>query len=142
VIERSEASIGSTEIDDLLAKSELADSLQVQINELHSALLLMRMNHDAEQQDQAMKDLIARDYALGILAELGESRARLTYFEAALKDAIEDLAAEKTRAYNAEKLVRDLSPARDHLRAIQNSRTWKIGRFFMLPARLIRRISR
>lgn len=106
------------------------------------------------------EDLALRDYALGMLAELGEARARLLHSEsevvglrAEIDAATERLRLEMTRAYEAEsrlgqlndRLAKEMSrayEAESNLTAVHASFTWKLGRFFMLPIRVIRRILR
>lgn len=57
-----------------------------------------------------------RDYAIGITAELGVMRARYAKAQVEVESLIEQL---------------DM---------IHSSRTWRIGRFMILPLRLVRRI--
>lgn len=108
----------------------------------------------------ASEDLALRDYALGMLAELGEARARLLASEsevANLQSQVESLTdklrLEMTRAYEAElqlgkvtgQLAHEMTrayEAESGLRAIHASFTWKLGRFFMIPIRVLRRIVR
>lgn len=93
--------------------------------------------------------LALRDYSLGLLAELGEARAQLLAKEndlhkvrEELAETIDRLAAEMTRAHEAEKQLVRLQLVAPELAAIKASFTWKIGRFFMLPARIVRRLFR
>ena len=62
--------------------------------------------------------LSARDNAIGITAELGEARHR------------------------AERAQKESADLRLHIKKIQQSRTWKIGRLVLLPLRVIRRLLR
>lgn len=98
-------------------------------------------------------DLALRDYALGMLAELGEARARLQRAEFENESLTERLRLEMTRAYEAEsnlglatdRLAREMTRAHEAESRIDlmiNSFTWKLGRFFMLPIRALRRITR
>ena len=106
------------------------------------------------------EDLELRDYALGMLAELGEARARLLHSDAEILQlrsevgsTTEKLRLEMTRAYEAElevvqltgRLAREMTrayEAESNLNAVHASFTWKLGRFFMLPIRAIRRLIR
>jgi hypothetical protein len=99
------------------------------------------------------EDLELRDYALGMLAELGEARARLLHSETTAESLTEKLRLEMTRAYEAELevvrltnlLAREMTRAAEaesNLNAVRASFTWKLGRFFMLPIRAIRRLVR
>jgi hypothetical protein len=67
-----------------------------------------------------MRVLQARDYARGCAAELGEAQANFAIHQ--------QLADRQVR--QARKKVRDL----------ESTRTWKMGRLIMLPARILRRI--
>jgi hypothetical protein len=73
-----------------------------------------------ELADAEMRLLQARDYARGCAAELGEAQANFAIHQ--------QLADRQVR--QARKKVRDL----------QATRTWKMGRLMMLPARILRRI--
>ena len=73
-----------------------------------------------ELADSEMRLLQARDYARGCAAELGEAQANF-----ALHQQL------------ADKQVRQ---ARKKLRDVYATRTWKIGRLIMLPARIARRV--
>jgi hypothetical protein len=67
-----------------------------------------------------MRVLQARDYAQGCAAELGEAQANF-----ALHQQLAD---------------RQVIQARKKNQAIYATRTWKLGRLIMLPARIARRI--
>jgi 2-polyprenyl-3-methyl-5-hydroxy-6-metoxy-1,4-benzoquinol methylase len=90
-----------------------------------------------------------RDHYLGILAELGEARARLLLVAEQSSESNQKLANEMTRAYEAEKKVLVLERERAALLILRNelnlvykSTTWKIGRFVMLPVRAVKRLFR
>ena len=73
-----------------------------------------------ELADSEMRVLQARDYARGCAAELGEAQANFA-----------------THQQLADRQVRQ---ARKKNQAIYATRTWKMGRLMMLPARIARRI--
>jgi hypothetical protein len=73
-----------------------------------------------ELADSEMRVLQARDYARGCAAELGEAQANFVLHQQL-----------------ADRLVRQ---ARKKNQAIYATRTWKLGRLIMLPARIARRI--
>ena len=73
-----------------------------------------------ELADSEMRVLQARDYARGCAAELGEAQANFV-----LHQQLAD---------------RQVRQARKKARDIYATRTWKIGRLVMLPARIARRI--
>ena len=67
-----------------------------------------------------MENLQSRDYARGCAAELGEAKANF-----AIHQQLAD---------------RQVRQARKKLQELQSTRTWKMGRLMMLPARILRRI--
>ena len=73
-----------------------------------------------ELADSEMRVLQARDYARGCAAELGEAQANF-----AIHQQLAD---------------RQVIQARKKNQAIYATRTWKMGRMMMLPARMLRRI--
>lgn len=73
-----------------------------------------------ELADSEMRLLQARDYARGCAAELGEAQANFALHQ--------KLADQQVRQ------------ARKKLRDVYATRTWKIGRLIMLPARIARRV--
>ena len=73
-----------------------------------------------ELADSEMRVLQARDYARGCAAELGEAQANFV-----LHQQLAD---------------RQVRQARRKNQAIYATRTWKLGRLIMLPARIARRI--
>ena len=73
-----------------------------------------------ELADSEMRVLQARDYARGCAAELGEAQANF-----AIHQQLAD---------------RQIIQARKKNQAIYATRTWKLGRLIMLPARIARRI--
>ena len=70
--------------------------------------------------DSEMRLLQARDYARGCAAELGEAQANFALHQ--------QLADQQVRQ------------ARKKLRDVYATRTWKMGRLIMLPARIARRV--
>ena len=73
-----------------------------------------------ELADSEMRLLQARDYARGCAAELGEAKANF-----AIHQQLAD---------------RRVIQARKKLQATYATRTWKMGRLVMLPARILHRI--
>jgi hypothetical protein len=70
--------------------------------------------------DSEMRVLQARDFARGCAAELGEAQANF-----AIHQQLAD---------------RQVRQARKKVHELQSTRTWKMGRLMMLPARILRRI--
>ena len=73
-----------------------------------------------ELADSEMRLLQARDYAKGCAAELGEAQANF--------------------AINQQLADRQVLQARKKNQAIYATRTWKMGRLVMLPARILHRL--
>ncbi len=117
------------EIGTLHHQHSLTDAgrLQTQIVQLETEIDLLKTEinqriakEKGELADAEMKLLHARDYARGCAAELGEAR---TFFEIHIADA-----------------DRKVRQARKKNQDIYATRTWKMGRLIMLPARILRRI--
>jgi 2-polyprenyl-3-methyl-5-hydroxy-6-metoxy-1,4-benzoquinol methylase len=88
--------------------------LQVELKSIHHELETVR----AENRSLQIKILESRDYAIGASAELGVMKFR--YLE-------------------SQKLVDELA---HQLNLLHNSRTWRIGRFVLLPLRTVRKLVR
>ena len=73
-----------------------------------------------ELANSEMRLLQARDYAKGCAAELGEAQANF-----AIHQQLAD---------------RQVRQARKKIRDLYATRTWKMGRLVMLPARILRRL--
>lgn len=72
--------------------------------------------HIAELRESQLSYLNSRDHAIGAAAELGEVR------------------------YLYEKSLREIDSLSRQLTILHGSRTWKIGRFMLLPLRAVRRL--
>ena len=98
-----------------------------------------------------------RDQAFASAAEEAERKIRyslikerLLKLEAELLEQTDLLRENMTRAYNAETRIVDLESKiskliHDHqidLQILRSSRTWKLGRFFLTPIRLLRVLKR
>ena len=91
--------------------------------QLESQIVQLKNSIDSTKRalvDAEMRLLQARDYAKGCAAELGEARANFALHIA-----------------DADRKVRQ---ARKKVQSIYATRTWKMGRLIMLPARILRRI--
>jgi len=93
-----------------------AAQLESQIVQLKSQIVQLKR----ELADSEMRLLQARDYAKGCAAELGEAQANF-----AIHQQLAD---------------RQVLQARKKNQAIYATRTWKMGRLVMLPARILRRL--
>jgi hypothetical protein len=79
---------------------------------------IIRLNRELAESE--MRLLQARDFARGCAAELGEAKANF-----AIHQQLAD---------------RQVRQARKKAQGIYATRTWKMGRLMMLPARILRRI--
>ena len=79
---------------------------------------IIRLNRELAESE--MRLLQARDFARGCAAELGEAKANF-----AIHQQLAD---------------RQVRQARKKAQGIYATRTWKMGRLIMLPARILRRI--
>jgi len=125
------------------------ERVEQQTEEIMVAVTNLSQHVEGLAIKSASEDLAMRDYALGLLAELGETRALLLHKDAALDAANKEvskttelLAKEMTRAYEAEKHLIHSRAAEHQLNAVYASFTWRVGRFFMLPVRIVRRLFR
>ena len=82
------------------------------IPHLESQIVQLR----GELADLEMRILQMRDYNFGCAAELGEAKALFSQSQS------------------------DLTRERKQLKAVYASSTWKIGRFILLPIRILRRL--
>ena len=99
------------------------------------------------QPGQRNAALIFKDYHLGLLAQIAELEHRIRVTTQDLNNETRRLQEEMTRAYLAETRVAELEREmgetrrlRLQLKELHESRTWRLGRFFMLPVRLVRRV--
>jgi hypothetical protein len=99
------------EIGVLQHRFSLTDSAQLQAQ-------LVQLKSELAAAE--MRLLQARDYAQGCAAELGEAQANFV-----LHRQLAD---------------RQVRQARKKVHELQSTRTWKMGRLVMLPARILRRI--
>ena len=88
-------------------------------NQAEVVVLQKSMNDESAQfKEMALAILDARDYAIGASAELGELRFR------------------------HDEAVREIDSLVHQLNLLHGSRTWKIGRFVLLPLRVVRKALR
>ena len=94
-----------------------------------------------------------RDIVEGLTAELFEMRRRCNSAEAErdlagitnsrlnaeLADALARLVRFETELMRLARIEADFNASQADIAAIRSSQTWKIGRFFMSPVRLVRR---
>jgi chromosome segregation ATPase len=91
---------------------------------------------EAELRLQLMQ---LRDHAIGTTAQVGELRARLQEKEVELQEKEVELRERERELEKKSVRVKNLDQQEARLRA---SLTWRIGSFFMLPIRILRRLLR
>ena len=106
------------EIGLLQHRYSLTDAAQLESQIVQLENQINSMKHALA--DSEMRLLQARDYARGCAAELGEAQANFALHQ--------QLADQQVRQ------------ARKKLRDVYATRTWKMGRLIMLPARIARRV--
>lgn len=97
-----------------------------QLSELNPAM-------EAELRLQIMQ---LRDHAIGHSAQVGELRAQASELRARLQEKESEI---QRKALRITQLRTQLEHQDESLRA---TTTWRIGRFFMLPVRVVRRLFR
>ena len=106
------------EIGLLQHQYSLTDAAQLESQIVQLENQINSMKHALADSERRL--LQARDYARGCAAELGEAQANFALHQ--------QLADQQVRQ------------ARKKLRDVYATRTWKIGRLIMLPARIARRV--
>jgi hypothetical protein len=96
-----------------------------------------------------MQLLHSRDFAIGAIAEAGESRVRLVDLDRRLVAAETHAANHVAHIARLEEALHHALRERDVARSrageaarMRSSATWRIGRLVMLPVRVLRRIAR
>ena len=82
--------------------------------------------------------LNSRDHALGQAAELGGLRFKMERFVTDDKNHRAHIARLESALAEASKRVLAMETKRRELEALRSSTTWKVGRAFMLPIRLLK----
>ncbi len=125
-----------------------------EISNLREAILKLeekaRLSTEMEKAMTTEVSRISEDFRrqyLAALSEIGEANTRNAQLQQTLSETIDRLAKEMTRSYEAEgrllesrRLISQTSRLQLELNQVRSSTTWKIGRFFMFPARIIRRL--
>ena len=110
----------------------------------------------AETERQAaeieLQVLNSRDHALGQAAEIGALRFRIGKQAATFEQRLQDLSIHianhlahisrlESAHMEANQRANVLEVQRQELLALRSSTTWKIGRFIMLPVRMLKRLT-
>ena len=90
--------------------------------------------------------LNSRDHALGQAAEIGALHFQLERHVTDIRNHLAHISRLETALLEAGRSVAAqltmLESSRREVNALRSSTTWKIGRFFMLPVRVLKRLTR
>jgi len=126
-------------------------SAELLVTELSSELESVRSKLQAAEQKIMQLELSllqSRDFSIGTAAEIGEMRVGHNTIIEKLKDANIHIKSHLAHIKRLEEAMVELNRASALHRArsaeldrVYNSASWKIGRFIMIPIRILRKIS-
>lgn len=126
-------------------------SVELSVTELSSELELVRSKLQAAEQKIMQLELAllqSRDFSIGTAAELGEMRVGYNTIIEKLKDANIHIKSHLAHIKRLEEALGESGRAiafhaarSAELDRVYNSASWKIGRFIMIPVRILRKIS-
>ncbi|TRZ79253.1 MAG: hypothetical protein D4R92_05180 [Actinobacteria bacterium] len=126
-------------------------SAELSVTELSSELESVRSKLQVAEQKIMQLELAllqSRDFSIGTAAELGELRAGHNTILEKLKDANNHIKSHLAHIKRLEEALGEsgrenvFHTARSaELDRVYNSASWKIGRFVMIPVRILRKIS-
>lgn len=126
-------------------------SAELSVTELSSELESVRNKLQAAEQKIMQLELSllqSRDFSIGTAAEMGEMRVGHNTIIEKLKDANIHIKSHLAHIKRLEEAMVELNRASALHRArsaeldrVYNSASWKIGRFIMIPIRILRKIS-
>ena len=129
--------------------SELVALRQTLTDTQNEARLLRNSLARLEDENRTLQaeGLHSRDSYLGVLAELGEYKARVLVAEENREETMERLVNEMTRAFTAETRLVEIDEelrravlVRQELKSVYNSRAWRVGRLATSPMRAIKKL--
>ncbi len=125
-------------------------SSDLSISDLKSELELVRNKLQITEQKIMQLELSllqSRDFSIGAVAEVGEIRVVRSQLEDQLKDANIHIKSHLAHIKRLEEAMVELNRVSALHRAriaeldrVYNSASWKIGRFVMIPVRILRKI--
>ncbi len=128
-----------------------AISDDLSISDLKSELESVRNKLQFTEQKVMQLELSllqSRDFSIGAVAEVGEMRVVRSQLKDQLKDANIHIKNHLTHIKRLEDALAELNRASTLNRArsaeldrVYNSASWKIGRFVMIPVRILRKIT-
>ena len=126
-------------------------SAELLVTELSSELESVRNKLQAAEQKIMQLELSllqSRDFSIGTAAEMGEMRVGHNTIIEKLKDANIHIKSHLAHIKRLEEAMVELNRASALHRArsaeldrVYNSASWKIGRFIMIPIRILRKLS-
>jgi len=106
------------------------------------ARLQLQLQHALHKcAELELQVLNSRDHALGQAAEIGGLRLRIEHHVTDDKNHRAHIARLESALAEANRRANALETHRRELVALRSSTTWKIGHSFMLPIRLLKRIT-
>ena len=127
-------------------------SVELSVTELSSELESVRSKLQIAEQRIMQLELSllqSRDFSIGAAAEVGELRVVRSQLKDQLKDANIHIKSHLAHIKRLEEAMVELNRASTLNRArsaeldrVYNSASWKIGRFVMIPVRILRKITK
>lgn len=123
-----------------MSSDRISESVQRDESVIRLQLQLQHALHRCAELE--LQVLNSRDYALGQAAEIGGQRLRIEHHVTDDKNHRAHIARLESALAEASKRANTLETHRRELVALRSSTTWKIGHSFMLPIRLLKRLTR
>ena len=127
-------------------------SVELSVTDLSSELESVRSKLQIAEQRIMQLELSllqSRDFSIGAAAEVGELRVVRSQLKDQLKDANIHIKSHLAHIKRLEEAMVELNRASAFNRArsaeldhVYNSASWKIGRFVMIPVRILRKITK
>lgn len=127
-------------------------SVELSVTDLSSELESVRSKLQIAEQRIMQLELSllqSRDFSIGAAAEVGELRVVRSQLKDQLKDANIHIKSHLAHIKRLEEAMVELNRASTLNRArsaeldrVYNSASWKIGRFVMIPVRILRKITK
>ena len=127
-------------------------SVELSVTDLSSELESVRSKLQIAEQKIMQLELSllqSRDFSIGAAAEVGELRVVRSQLKDQLKDANIHIKSHLAHIKRLEEAMVELNRASTLNRArsaeldrVYNSASWKIGRFVMIPVRILRKITK
>lgn len=123
-----------------MSSDRISESVQRDESVVRLQLQLQHALHRCAELE--LQVLNSRDYALGQATEIGGLRLQIEHHVTDDKNHRAHIARLESALAEANKRANTLETNRRELIALRSSTTWKIGHSFMLPIRLLKRLTR